>query len=428
MTPLDDELRALLRDRAAAVPPSPDPLGGIASRARTLRRRRAATAMAGAAAVVAAVAVAVPLALNGGGSTAVRVPGGSASATAAPGALDPQHPWAFRGTRDEAALRRFASDYGAAHPGATVAPLWGEVYEPSQRYEAALVAHSPDGDRYAFAVASSAGTSFEVDAPLPAGTAALALVVAGDEAPRLVVVAPPDADRVEYAPHGTTWTQLAELAPGVAVGPATGSSAAAYRVLASDGSVVASGPVTASPDTPAGQPTNLLTWVHRGSPQSVSDATVVAAFDQSVAGTGGHYRSLWDGESHGVRVTIGQAWHDGDAAAHTVSYDTDGVHSELFLGAETPVEPWVVAAVLARSGTELLVLLPRPGAGRVGYSASATAPFADVASGRSDLTPVGLVDRTPGTQDDRVQVHRGDDSVILTASVASLTCGAKECG
>ena len=51
-----------------------------------------------------------------------------------------------------------------------------------------------------------------------------------------------------------------------------------------------------------------------------------------------------------------------------------------------------------------------------------------MASGRSDLTPVGLVDRDPKATADRVQVHRGDDSVILTEGIAKLTCGAKECG
>lgn len=421
MSPIDDELRAMLQSRATDISPAPDPLGGIESRARGLRHRRAATAMAGAAAVVAAVAVAVPLALDSDTRTAVRTPAQSATPVADAWALDAQHPWAFRGSRDDAALATFASDYATAHPGASVSPLWGEVYEPSRRYEAALVAHGADGDRYAFAVAAPGGTDFVVDQPLPEDTSALALIVPGDEAKRLVVVASPEVDRIQYAPHGTTYTDLAELAPGVAVGPAVGSAAAAYRVLAADSSVVASGPVTATPDTPAGDPGNVLaTWVHRGSAQTITDAAVVKAFG------GGHYRSLYDGTSHGLSFTIGQAWRDGDAAAHTVALDSSGV---FFLGPETPVDPWVLGAVFSTgSPTDLLVLLPRPGAGRIGYSPTATGAFGDVASGRSDLNPVGLVDRDPKATGDRVQVHRGDDSVILTEGIATLTCGAKDCG
>jgi hypothetical protein len=66
MTPLDDELRRTLSDRAATVAPSPDPLGGIESRARGIRRRRVATSIAGAVAAVAAVAIAVPALTPGG--------------------------------------------------------------------------------------------------------------------------------------------------------------------------------------------------------------------------------------------------------------------------------------------------------------------------------------------------------------------------
>ena len=428
MSPIDDELRALLHERAGTLPPAPDPLGGIEARARGLRRRRALAVVSSTAVVVAAIAVAVPLALGDGGGAAVRVPAGSPTATVLDRyALDPAHPWEFRGTNDDAALARFTADYTRRHPDSGATALWGERYEPSGRYEAALVLESPHGNRYAFAVASPSGTSFLVDEPLPDGTRALAFVVPGDEQERLVVLTSPDVDRIDYAPDGTTYTQLAQLAPGVAVGPATGTSDAVYRALAADGSVVASGPVAAAPDTPPGDPTNLLAaWVHRGDRQQIPDATVVDAFVRADPGTAGHYRSLYDGTSGGLGLTIGQAWHDGDAGARLVAYDTDGT---FFLGPVTPRDPWLVAAVFSRTNAaDLLVLLPRPGAGRVGYAPSATAPFNDVASGRSDLDPVGLVDRDPKALDDRVQVHRGDDSVVLTVPVASLTCGAKECG
>lgn len=60
MSPIDDELRAALRGRADALAPAPDPLGGIETRARGIKRRRAGAAIAGAALAVAAIAVAVP--------------------------------------------------------------------------------------------------------------------------------------------------------------------------------------------------------------------------------------------------------------------------------------------------------------------------------------------------------------------------------
>ena len=60
MSPLDDELHAALHAKAAAVPTPSDPLAGIESRARSIRRRRLAASLAGGLLVIAAVAVAVP--------------------------------------------------------------------------------------------------------------------------------------------------------------------------------------------------------------------------------------------------------------------------------------------------------------------------------------------------------------------------------
>ena len=89
MSPIDDELRSLLHSRAAEVAPAPDPLHGISSRARGIRRRRAGTAAAGAAAVVVAIAVGVPLLVSGNDTTlrqpvATPVATPAATASAAP--------------------------------------------------------------------------------------------------------------------------------------------------------------------------------------------------------------------------------------------------------------------------------------------------------------------------------------------------------
>src|SRR4051794_37891147 len=110
MTPIDDELRSLLHARADVLTPAADPLGGVERRARRMRRNRVAASVAGAALAVSAVAVAVPFLRPGddGGTTqfATQLPSSQASpspATVPAGALDPQHPWAYRG--DPSVLR-----------------------------------------------------------------------------------------------------------------------------------------------------------------------------------------------------------------------------------------------------------------------------------------------------------------------------------
>ncbi|MCU1621965.1 MAG: hypothetical protein JWL79_810 [Frankiales bacterium] len=427
MSPLDDELRSLLQSRAAGVEPAPDPLGGIESRARGLRRRRVLTSVSGAAAVVVAVAVAVPL-LVSGSDTATRQPGGTSTpsptvAAVTDGALfDPTNPWAPRGD----VAKRVVTDQCTS-----CVALFTDVV--AGRAETFSLEHKPDGtyvlahDRYADATATIVRHE---EQPLPTDLHSLAWALQPDDSQgRLVVVAAPDA-LVEYAGDGSSYQQISDVgqAPkGIGLVPIEAEAPTdTIRVTEAAGSVV----VQPAPDwTPVDTttPVNVLdTWVHRGDPQTISDATVVTAFDHSRSGSGGHYRSLYDGTRNGLHVTIGQAWDDGDAAAHTVAYDSSGT---FFLGPETPRDPWVLGAVFASGGAQdLLVLLPRPGAGRIGYSPDGTSPFTDVASGRSDLTPVGLVDRDPKATADRVQVHRGDDSVILTEGIAKLTCGAKECG
>src|SRR4051812_38777928 len=139
MTPIDDELRHVLHARADVLAPSPDPLGGIERRAKRMRRNRVAASVAGAALAVSAVAIAIPLlGSNDDGSTtqfASQAPSPQPSATSQaalpPSALDPQHPWAYRG--DPGLLRNgnletFQRDWALKHPGSTVAPLYGHVY------------------------------------------------------------------------------------------------------------------------------------------------------------------------------------------------------------------------------------------------------------------------------------------------------------
>jgi hypothetical protein len=416
MSPIDDQLRALLQSRADDVAPAPDPLGGIASRARGLRRRRMIASAAGAAVVVAGVAVAVPLAVGGGGGTAVRLPGETPTADASPsgGSLDPAHPWAPRGQ----ALTQEQRD------GCNCSPLFALQTGPWTD----IFGVSTDPSRSGLVHWHMSSTLRVITTPtvtaLPADLRVLSWALDG----QLVAIAAPDAT-VEYASEGDGYQQISGVgqAPaGVGVVPLDAEDPNdSLRVREADGTQI----VQPAPDwMPANltTPVNVLaTWVHRGDPQSIPDATVVTAFDNASGGTGGHYRSLYDGTRNGLRFTLGQAWDDGATAAQTVAYDSSGA---FFLGPQTPRDPWVLGAVFAAGGKDLLVLLPRPDAGRVGYSPDATSAFTDVASGRSDLQSVGLVDRDPRAQADRVQVHRGDDSVILTEGIDKLTCAAKECG
>ena len=103
MTPIDDELRSLLHKRADRVASPPDPMAGIESRARRMRRNRVAASVAGAALAVAAIAVAVPSLVPGHDrdrDTVATTPTPTAPAVAptyGPNELDPANPWAYRG-------------------------------------------------------------------------------------------------------------------------------------------------------------------------------------------------------------------------------------------------------------------------------------------------------------------------------------------
>ena len=79
MSPIDDELRAVLTARAGQLQPSPhqlseDVLPGVERRARRIRRNRIAVSVAGAALVISGLAVVVPALTPGGGTDRVTPP------------------------------------------------------------------------------------------------------------------------------------------------------------------------------------------------------------------------------------------------------------------------------------------------------------------------------------------------------------------
>ena len=69
MSPLDDELRRALSDRAVRVQPAADPLVGIEQLAKRIRRNRLASVAASVAMFAGAAAVAVPALLDSTGSS-----------------------------------------------------------------------------------------------------------------------------------------------------------------------------------------------------------------------------------------------------------------------------------------------------------------------------------------------------------------------
>jgi hypothetical protein len=416
MSPLDDELRSLLQSRADTVVPAPDPLGGIESRARGLRRRRVLTSVAGAAAVVVAVAIAVPLLVSGHGTTARRPITPSQT-----GAYDPDHPWAPRGTPISDAIDRgtantlFTQTYGTAE----------ELY------------YAGNGS-YGYVLRAQDGHELTDKRPLPSDLRTLTWALAGDDGRgRLVVIAAPDAS-VEYAANGNGYQPISDIgqAPkGIGLVPIEADDPNdTIRVTEADGTTFTQdAPNWTLP--PGSPPSNLVTWIHRGdAAQQPPTADVVHAFTQATGhsdDSSAHYVSLYDGEVKGIRYTIGQAYYDGDTKAHTFGYTTTG---QVFLGPDTPMDTDLIALLvdsIPGSTTDLLVLVPRPGTGQLSYSPDATTPFTAVASGRSDLNGIGLVDRSRTASGDRIEQLDGDgnlDHPIYRGPVQPYLCADKECG
>jgi hypothetical protein len=217
MTPLDDELRRTLSARAATVAPSPDPLAGIESRARSIRRRRTAAAVAGAVAAVAAVAVAVPALVPS--RTATVTPGATPSVTASaePSAQAPQRPanvltWPLRGkdgySPDTLDLRRrFAQAFDRTDvEHVEYVPLFvdgvdGTSFTTGQAW-------FTDGSS-AYTVSYSVGPDnvpqFFLGRVTPSDPWGLVFHITGMGQPHdlLVVVPRPGVGQISYAPHAT---------------------------------------------------------------------------------------------------------------------------------------------------------------------------------------------------------------------------------
>jgi hypothetical protein len=310
MSPIDDELRALLHSRADVLAASPDPLGGIERRAGRMRRNRVAASVAGAALAVSAVALAVPALspFNGGGTTQYATspsPAVSPSGVAQPDpALDPQHPWAYRGDPALIAgneLVTLRAEWSALRPGTTLTPLFGHVYEPSGQTEVAFLS-TGDQDRWGIATSSEGGWTFPFTAPLPGPSVAMMAQLPGDEVSRLLILAAPSTGDISYAADGTSYKTVPMVVPGVAFQALEGdTSQAMVRILDGNGDLnraVFEGvvPPVTPPDTThatalaeryafeVGHP-----WAYRGAPRDGTGDIVSADRKQFVSEYGDEY-------------------------------------------------------------------------------------------------------------------------------------------
>ena len=454
MTPLDDELRSLLHSRADQVAAAPDPLTGIERRAKRMRRNRVAASMAGSALVVAAIGIAVPSLLpDRGGRSQVAAtptpttsiePSPSATHTFGPNELDPAHPWAYRGDTTVIAgneLVTLRSEWATKHPGASLTPLFGQVYEPSAKPEIVFVS-TVDGEYlWGYATSSEGGWDFPFEAGLVPGTTVLMAPLPGDEVARLLILAAPATGQIEYAKDGETFAAVAGVfeTPGVAYVPLEGdTSRDAVRVLDGDGDLdhpvfLGPAPDAASSPSPSADytPANYLDWPTRGNVDARTESQAVSAYAQA-KGTRdalvGHH-VLWGGaDKAGRQLVFMEAWVGG-GKAQTFGFVSTG---EPFLGPAIAKGTDVLAYLASGApgtGTDVLLILPRLGTGTFSYATSATAPYQPVGNARSDLDNFALIDRDPKASSDRLKVVDGDGmKVLYDGPVQPLLCGASGCG
>jgi hypothetical protein len=469
MTPLDDELRSMFRNRAGTVAPAPDPLGGIEQRAKRMRRNRVGASVAGAALAVAAIAVAVPSLVpdrEAGQVATTPTPSASPGPDLPPTALNPLSPWAYRGDDlsllGPGTLDTIKREYGSKH-GATsieLTPLYGKVYGPSQQFELVFLADVTAADgvgQYFWGVSTTptdAGPVFLADEPLAEPALALMAALPGDAAARLLVVAAPGSGAVEYASDGENFRDIqiklmveqfgspstqVETTTGIGLTALVGdTSKDVVRVLDGQGGLahpIFEGPApdyagpTSTTDTT--KPGNYVEWQTRGAVDARTESQAVSAFAQAKGTTDnqvGHH-VLWGGtDKSGRNLVFMEAWVHGQQA-QTFGFVSTG---EPFLGPVIGKTPDVLAYLASGApgtGTDVLVILPRLGAGPFSYATSATAPYRQVGNARSDLENVAVIDRDPKATSDRLKVLDGDGmKVLYDGAVQPLLCGASGCG
>ena len=454
MSPIDDELRAVLHGRAAVLVPSPDPLAGIERRARRMRRNRAAAAVAGSALAVAAIALAVPTLLPEAAPrlqtpAASTAPSPLPSPATAPAAYDPDAPWAYRGgpalaPQDLATFtREWATTMGVGADEVVFTPLYGEVHEPSGRFRFVYAASVTASEtmEYGLAMSRETGPEFRSRAPLTRDTTALVVPVPGDgEFLSLLVVAAPGTTALQYAPNGADFRAMTVKAPGVGIDAVDGDGALdQVRVLGPDGSEVFSGPVPAFSDSGeqpvVGRPDNLLGWGVRGTQDAALVERAVAGFataKQVAREQVEHEVLLVGGNDPGQAYVVLQGWVPGQRAQVFGWVETPGREAEGQLGPLT--EPGTAAVAVLLTGvpgrtTAELVVVVRPGPSRLAYGANSNDDLS-VVEPAPGLDGVYLIDREPRNElvDHLLLDDPSSSRQLYSGPVSSLLCGEKSCG
>lgn len=246
MSPIDQDVRDVLASRAATVAPLADPMRGVERRAARFRRTRRIAVAGSVLGVVAVATVAAPALRRSPVAitpvtSASPSPSASPVAQASPFALDPGNPWPYRGDPRLAAgtgayATAWAAKHGTTADRVTWTPLFGQAYEPSDHDEVVYVATLAGEAFYGVVVGAGAGPRFVVDVPLARETTVLLIPLAGDEVPRLLVLAAQSIGQLEYAADGRAYVPLPGHVPGYGVMPLEGdTSRDRVRVLDGDG-------------------------------------------------------------------------------------------------------------------------------------------------------------------------------------------------
>ena len=455
MSPIDDELRATFRSRAAALVPSPDPLAGIERRAAKMRRNRIAAAVAGSALAVTALAVAVPALVGssapprGFATVAPSSPPSSpATSYRPPNALRWPTVAATSGL-DGQVKSAWAVDHKVDPTGVTLEVLYrgttgdkGEV-AAYQLWTAALPA------RVVIATSAMGQALLLTDEPATAASAYRA-IVPGLANPWVVVVGGPGIVKIEYAENGVDFVQQpgSRTALFVRTGPTSSTKPDQVRTTDSKGFASTQpanppGPTDGAPGTSDAEPTNLLgTWPQRGVlGDGPSRDDVAARFAQGMSRPGDKalYRPLYAGKTaNGVRYSFGQAWFSNGTVAYDVGLTTGSANGpNFFLGRATPKDPDVRAYLvtgLPGATNDLLVVIPSPRTTQVLYDDNATGSLRPV-NGTPATAGVVLIDRafsSAGSGSDRLQLLTGNGDpakdTTFRGSVSSLLCGLSGCG
>jgi hypothetical protein len=213
MSPLDDHLRRAMRAHADVLAPSPDPLAGIESRARAMKRRRVVATVTGAALAVAAIAVVVPsLASLGSKPSQLATQGPTATLSATPATVAapsnvlsswPKRGVATAGPPQAELLARFAQARNRPADQASYRPLYTGRTASGIRYTYGQAWFTGDAaaNGVGYATGGTNGPDFIIGPATPNRVEVLGYLITGQPGATtdlLVVIPSPRTTQVLY--------------------------------------------------------------------------------------------------------------------------------------------------------------------------------------------------------------------------------------